>query len=139
MEEIDLYTDEARDLMTKAALEADIRLVRIEDGRLEVALERSAARSLINDLSRKAAYRIMLKQAYGRYVFTSSASALFGNVVRANYAAAKAGLIGLMHAVAIEGARAGILANAVLPVAASRLVCISLIPVSKDAPKTGMM
>jgi DNA polymerase-3 subunit gamma/tau len=39
--------------MTKAALEADVRLVRIEDGRLEVALERSAARTLINDLSRK--------------------------------------------------------------------------------------
>jgi DNA polymerase-3 subunit gamma/tau len=44
---------EKRDLITKAALEADIRLVRIEDGRLEVALERSAARMLINDLSRK--------------------------------------------------------------------------------------
>jgi DNA polymerase III subunit gamma/tau len=44
---------EKRDLLTKAALEADVRLVRIEDGRLEVALERSAARSLITDLSRK--------------------------------------------------------------------------------------
>jgi DNA polymerase-3 subunit gamma/tau len=44
---------EKRDLQTKAALEADIRLVRIEDGRLEVTLERSAARTLINDLSRK--------------------------------------------------------------------------------------
>ncbi len=33
---------EKRDLMTKAALEADVRLVRIEDGRLEVALERHA-------------------------------------------------------------------------------------------------
>jgi DNA polymerase-3 subunit gamma/tau len=44
---------EKRDLITKAALEADIRLVRIEDGRLEVALERSAARTLVNDLSRK--------------------------------------------------------------------------------------
>jgi DNA polymerase III subunit gamma/tau len=44
---------EKRDLLTKAALEADVRLVRIEDGRLEVALERSAARMLINDLSRK--------------------------------------------------------------------------------------
>src|SRR5262249_42303774 len=42
-----------RDLLTKGALEADVRLVRIEDGRLEVALERSAARTLINDLSRK--------------------------------------------------------------------------------------
>jgi DNA polymerase-3 subunit gamma/tau len=44
---------EKRDLITKAALEADIRLVRIEHGRLEVALERSAPRTLINDLSRK--------------------------------------------------------------------------------------
>ena len=44
---------EKRDLLTKAALEADVRLVRIEDGRLEVALERSAGRTLINDLSRK--------------------------------------------------------------------------------------
>src|SRR5258707_2945148 len=44
---------EKRDLLTKAALEADVRLVRIEDGRLEVAMERSAARTLINDLSRK--------------------------------------------------------------------------------------
>jgi DNA polymerase III subunit gamma/tau len=42
-----------RDLMTKAALEADVRLVRIEDGRLELALERNAARTLINELSRK--------------------------------------------------------------------------------------
>src|ERR1041385_4766020 len=44
---------EKRDILTKAALEADVRLVRIEDGRLELALERSAARTLINDLSRK--------------------------------------------------------------------------------------
>jgi DNA polymerase III subunit gamma/tau len=44
---------EKRDLLTKAALEADVRLVRIEDGRLEVTMERSASRTLINDLSRK--------------------------------------------------------------------------------------
>jgi DNA polymerase-3 subunit gamma/tau len=44
---------EKRDLLTKAALEADMRLVRFEDGRLEVALERHAARSLVNELSRK--------------------------------------------------------------------------------------
>ena len=44
---------ERRDLLTKAALESDVRLVRIEDGRLEVALERNAQRTLINDLSRK--------------------------------------------------------------------------------------
>jgi DNA polymerase III subunit gamma/tau len=42
-----------RDIMVKTALESDMRLVRIEDGRLEVALERHAARGLVNDLSRK--------------------------------------------------------------------------------------
>ncbi|WP_426529374.1 DNA polymerase III subunit gamma/tau [Bradyrhizobium sp. McL0615] len=44
---------EKRDILTKAALESDMRLVRFEDGRLEVALERNAARGLVNDLSRK--------------------------------------------------------------------------------------
>jgi DNA polymerase III subunit gamma/tau len=44
---------EKRDIMAKTALESDMRLVRIEDGRLEVALERHAARGLVNDLSRK--------------------------------------------------------------------------------------
>jgi DNA polymerase-3 subunit gamma/tau len=44
---------EKRDLMTKSALETDVRLVRFEDGRLEIALERNAQRTLVNDLSRK--------------------------------------------------------------------------------------
>ncbi len=44
---------EKRDVLTRAALEADVRLVKIEDGRLELAMERSAARTLINELSRK--------------------------------------------------------------------------------------
>jgi DNA polymerase III subunit gamma/tau len=42
-----------RDLMTKSALEADMRLVRFEDGRLEIALERTAQRTLVTDLGRK--------------------------------------------------------------------------------------
>ncbi len=42
-----------RDLPTKAALERDVRLVRCEDGRLEVAIEPSAAKSLVGDLARK--------------------------------------------------------------------------------------
>jgi len=69
----------------------------------------------------RAAYRIMMKQGYGRFVFTSSASGVFGNYIRTNYAAAKAGVLGIMHSVALEGERHGILANALLPCAASRL------------------
>ncbi|MBC7579868.1 MAG: DNA polymerase III subunit gamma/tau [Tardiphaga sp.] len=42
-----------RDLMVRTALEADVRLIKIEDGRLELAMERTASRTLINDLSRK--------------------------------------------------------------------------------------
>jgi DNA polymerase-3 subunit gamma/tau len=42
-----------RDLGVKLALERDVRLVRCEDGRLEIALEQSAAKTLVNDLARK--------------------------------------------------------------------------------------
>jgi DNA polymerase-3 subunit gamma/tau len=44
---------ERRDLQIKAALERDVRLVRCEDGTLEIALEPGAPRTLVNDLSRK--------------------------------------------------------------------------------------
>jgi DNA polymerase-3 subunit gamma/tau len=51
----DLLTlaSEKRDVQTKLALERDVRLVHCEDGRLEIALEPSAAKTLVNDLSRK--------------------------------------------------------------------------------------
>jgi len=45
--------NEKRDIMLKTALERDVRLVRIEDGKLEIALEPSARKTLVNDLSRK--------------------------------------------------------------------------------------
>ncbi len=44
---------EKRDIATRMSLERDVRLVRCEDGRLELALEKSAKPTLINDLSRK--------------------------------------------------------------------------------------
>ncbi|MBX9825276.1 MAG: DNA polymerase III subunit gamma/tau [Xanthobacteraceae bacterium] len=42
-----------RDIQMKLALERDMRLVRLEDGQLEIALEPSASKVLVNDLSRK--------------------------------------------------------------------------------------
>jgi DNA polymerase-3 subunit gamma/tau len=42
-----------RDLQTKIALERDVRLVSCENGKLEIALEQSAPRTLVNELSRK--------------------------------------------------------------------------------------
>jgi len=44
---------EKRDLQIKTALEREMRLVRCEDGRLEIALENGAARAIVGDLARK--------------------------------------------------------------------------------------
>jgi NAD(P)-dependent dehydrogenase (short-subunit alcohol dehydrogenase family) len=67
------------------------------------------------------AYRIMKAQQYGRFIFTSSASAMFGHPWQANYAAAKGGLMALSNVVALEGMRHGIQSNALMPTAQSRL------------------
>ena len=69
----------------------------------------------------QAAYRVMRRNGYGRFVFTGSASAMFGHAWQANYAAAKAGLMGLSHVVAIEGSAYGIKSNLLMPTAQSRL------------------
>src|SRR5438105_879159 len=61
------------------------------------------------------AFEDMLERQYGRIVLTSSSAGLFGMGGLANYAAAKAGLLGLGKALAIEGADLGIKANCVLP------------------------
>ncbi|MEO7059500.1 MAG: SDR family oxidoreductase [Lapillicoccus sp.] len=67
------------------------------------------------------AFQHMRAQGYGRIVNTTSASGLFGNFGQANYGAAKAGLAGLTRVLAIEGARNGIMVNAIAPIAATRM------------------
>ncbi|MBB4614319.1 NAD(P)-dependent dehydrogenase (short-subunit alcohol dehydrogenase family) [Novosphingobium taihuense] len=67
------------------------------------------------------AYRAMRAQGYGRILFTGSSSGMFGHAWQANYAASKAGMVGLSNAVAIEGSAYGIQSNVLLPNALSRL------------------
>jgi NAD(P)-dependent dehydrogenase (short-subunit alcohol dehydrogenase family) len=67
------------------------------------------------------AFQLMREQGYGRIVSTTSASGLFGNFGQANYGAAKAGLAGLTRVLAIEGAGHGIKANAIAPIASTRM------------------
>jgi NAD(P)-dependent dehydrogenase (short-subunit alcohol dehydrogenase family) len=69
----------------------------------------------------QAAYRIMREQRYGRLVFASSGAGLFGARNEANYAAAKAGLIGLSNVLAIEGADFNIMSNVIAPAARTRM------------------
>jgi DNA polymerase-3 subunit gamma/tau len=52
-EELIAFVGDKRDLQLKAALERDVRLVQFEDGRLEIALEPSASKSMIGDLARR--------------------------------------------------------------------------------------
>lgn len=63
----------------------------------------------------KAASRPMVKQRYGRIVNVTSVSGLDGNAGQANYASAKAGLVGLTKTVAKELGSRGITCNAVAP------------------------
>lgn len=67
------------------------------------------------------AFRVMKERGYGRFVFASSASGLFGNFGQANYGAAKAGLVGLSNVIAIEGEKYEIRSNAVAPIAKTRM------------------
>ena len=67
------------------------------------------------------AFQVMRDNGYGRFVFTSSASGLFGNFGQANYGAAKAGLVGLSNVIAIEGEKYNVRSNAIAPIAKTRM------------------
>jgi NAD(P)-dependent dehydrogenase (short-subunit alcohol dehydrogenase family) len=67
------------------------------------------------------AFPLMCKAGYGRIVLTSSIGGLYGNHRVANYAMAKAGLIGLSNVVAIEGAAEGVKCNVIVPGAVTRM------------------
>ncbi|MDH5372456.1 MAG: SDR family NAD(P)-dependent oxidoreductase [Acidimicrobiia bacterium] len=67
------------------------------------------------------AFLIMKEKGYGRIVFTSSPSGIFGNFGQTNYGAAKGGLVGLSNVVAIEGAKYNIKSNVIAPVAKTRM------------------
>jgi NAD(P)-dependent dehydrogenase (short-subunit alcohol dehydrogenase family) len=67
------------------------------------------------------AFPVMCEKGYGRIVLTSSIGGLYGNHQVANYCTAKAGLIGLSNAVALEGHSEGVKCNVIIPAAVTRL------------------
>ena len=80
----------------------------------------------------KAVWNGMRERGYGRIVFTSSASGIYGNFGQANYGAAKAAMIGLMNVLHLEGAKYDIRVNVLAPTAATAMTAGLLPP---DAAK----
>lgn len=69
----------------------------------------------------RAALPHMVKQKYGRIVNITSTSGIYGNFGQANYAAAKAGILGLTKSAAREGAKYNVFVNVVAPSAGTNM------------------
>jgi NAD(P)-dependent dehydrogenase (short-subunit alcohol dehydrogenase family) len=69
----------------------------------------------------RAVWSHMKERNYGRVIFTTSSSGLYGNFGQSAYSAAKMALVGLMQTLALEGSRHGIHVNCLAPSAATQM------------------
>jgi 3-oxoacyl-[acyl-carrier protein] reductase len=99
-------------LVNNAGVTRDNVLMRIKDEDWDAVLDTNL-RGAFNTI--RAASRGMMKRRAGRVINISSVVGITGNKGQANYAASKAGLIGLTKSVAKELASRGVLVNAVAP------------------------
>jgi 3-oxoacyl-[acyl-carrier protein] reductase len=99
-------------LVNNAGITRDTLMLRMKDEDWQSVLELNLGAAF--RLSR-AALRGMMKKRWGRIVNISSVVGVTGNPGQANYAAAKAGMIGMTKAIAAELASRGVTANCVAP------------------------
>jgi len=99
-------------LVNNAGITRDNLLLRMKDEEWDSVLDTNLRGAY---LVTKAVLRPMMRARWGRIITITSVVGLAGNAGQANYAAAKAGLIGLTKSVAREMASRGITANAVAP------------------------
>jgi 3-oxoacyl-[acyl-carrier protein] reductase len=99
-------------LVNNAGITRDNLLMRLKDDDWDAVLDANLRGAFV---AMRAATRGMMKRRWGRVVNIASVVGLIGNKGQANYAASKAGLIGLTKSVAKELASRNILANVVAP------------------------
>ena len=99
-------------LVNNAGITRDNLMLRMKDDDWDAVLDANLRSAFV---AIRAASRGMMKRRWGRIVNIASVVGLMGNKGQANYAASKAGLIGLTKSVARELASRNILCNAVAP------------------------
>jgi len=99
-------------LVNCAGINRDTLLVRMDEADWDAVITTNLKSAY---LCTRAVLRTMLRQRSGRILNVSSVVGLAGNVGQANYAAAKAGMIGLTRSTAREVATRGITVNALAP------------------------
>ncbi|HEU4994452.1 MAG TPA: 3-oxoacyl-[acyl-carrier-protein] reductase [Gemmatimonadaceae bacterium] len=99
-------------LVNNAGITRDNLLMRLKDDDWDAVLDANLKAAFV---ATRAASRGMMKRRWGRIINIASVVGLVGNKGQANYAASKAGLIGLTKSVAKELASRNILANVVAP------------------------
>jgi 3-oxoacyl-[acyl-carrier protein] reductase len=117
-------------LVNNAGITRDNLLMRMKEADWDAVLQTNLKGVF---LCTKAVTRPMLKARYGRIVNIGSVSGLLGTPGQANYAAAKAGMIGFTRSIARELGSRGITANCVVPGAIDVGMLLDLSPEQRDA------
>lgn len=99
-------------LVNNAGITRDTLLMRLKDEDWDAVLQTNLTGTMY---CTRAVLRPMIRQKSGRIINISSVVGLTGNAGQANYAAAKAGIIGLTKATAKEVGARGITVNAIAP------------------------